>query len=75
MEIYRLSPIGYKLSHSISHDDSPSKKAKWDVIYYLAKQHSATKEKILNDVSGATSGTLLSLKAHNIIINETEVGM
>ena len=71
MEIYRLSLLGYKLSHTVRHPENPS----WRVIYYLAKMHVASKEKILGEVDGATLATLTDLKRKRIIVEETGVNV
>lgn len=69
MEIYRLSKLGYALSHSTRSLRTPE----WNVIHYLARMHSASKEKIINEVAGATPMTLNRLRRKNIVIEETGV--
>jgi len=69
MEIYRLSSLGYKLSHTIRHEDSPS----WRVVHYLSRMHAATKEKIIAEVPGTTPAVLLRLRLKKIIVEESGV--
>lgn len=71
MEIYRLSRLGYALSHSTRNPDTPE----WKVIHYLNRQHSASKEKILSEVAGADTGTLARLRHKKILIEETGVSV
>lgn len=71
MEIYRLSRLGYALSHSTRTPATPE----WGVIYYLAKMHTASKEKLLAEVSGATSATLARLRIKRILVEETGVSV
>jgi len=71
MEIYRLSQIGYALSHSVRNPDTPE----WRVIHYLAKMHSASKEKLMAEVSGVTPSTLSRLRMRRILIEETGVSV
>jgi len=69
MAIYRLSPLGYRLSHNIRHEDKPE----WGVIYYLSRMHVATKEKIIAEVPGATPITLAKLRLKRVIVEESGV--
>lgn len=69
MEIYRLSKLGYALSHSTRNPPTPE----WAVIHYLGRMHSASKEKLLSEVSGATSATLGGLRRKRILLEETGV--
>lgn len=69
MEIYRLSRLGYALSHSMRNPQTPE----WNVIHYLGKMHSASKEKILAEVPGASTMTLARLRIKRILIEETGV--
>lgn len=71
MELFRLSTLGYKLSHNIRHEDKPE----WRIIHYLAKMHVATKEKILSEVPGATSAMLSKLRSKRILVEETGVNV
>lgn len=69
MEIYRLSKLGYVLSHSTRTPPTPE----WAVIHYLSKMHSASKDKLLAEVSGVTSATLGGLRRKRILVEETGV--
>ena len=69
MDIYRLSNIGYRLSHNFRHENSP----KWAAIHYLARNHFADKEKILREVPGLTSGMITELRTKGVIVNETGI--
>jgi hypothetical protein len=71
VEIYRLSRLGYVLSHSTRNADT----AEWRVIHYLSRMHSATKDKILAEVAGASTTTLRQLRGKRIIIEETGVAV
>jgi hypothetical protein len=71
VEIYRLSRLGYALSHSTRNPNTPE----WAVIHYLAKMHSASKEKLFAEVPGASSTTLRQLRAKRIVIEETGVAV
>lgn len=71
MEIYRLSKLGYALSHSTRYPDTPE----WHIIHYLNRMHTASKEKILSEVSGATSATLARLRQKRILLEETGVSV
>jgi len=64
MELYRLSPLGYKLSHNVRHEDKPE----WGIIHYLAKYHVRSKEQILNEVPGSTSVMLTKLRSKRILV-------
>lgn len=69
MEIYRLSSLGYKLSHNIRHEDNPN----WRLIHYLSKYHSASSEKLMSEVPGLTKNNLIKLRTKGILVNENEV--
>ncbi len=69
MEIYSLTTRGRALSHSVRSPKTPE----WGVIYFLAKQGSATKEQIIGYVSSASSSTLMKLRLKGIIQDETAV--
>lgn len=71
MEIYSLSKLGYALSHSTRNPPTPE----WNIIHYLAKMHSASKEKILAEVSGASTTALARLRMKRILIEETGVSV
>ncbi len=71
MEIYRLSKLGYALSHSTRSPATPE----WGVIHYLARMHSAPKEKILAEVAGASSTVLQRLRMKRILVEETGVSV
>ena len=71
MEIYRLSKLGYALSHSTRNPRTPE----WNTIHYLARMHSASKQKLLNEVPGTNSSTLRKLALKRIIIEETGVSV
>lgn len=71
MEIYRLSRLGYTLSHSTRNPPTPE----WAVIHYLSKIHSASKDKILAEVPGATTTTLARLRMKRILVEETGVSV
>ncbi len=71
MEIYRLSGFGYKLSHSMSHPQTPE----WAVIHYLSRMHSASKEKIMADVPGVDTTVLRRLRMKRILVEETGVSI
>lgn len=71
MEIYRLSNLGYALAHSTRNPSTPE----WGVIHYLAKNHSASKEKIMSEVAGATPLILGKLMRKGILVNETGVSV
>ena len=69
MEIYRLSPSGYLASKNIRYPNT----AEWRVIHYLARQHSASADKILNEVSEVNPFTLKLLSRKGIIIKDRGV--
>jgi hypothetical protein len=69
VEIYRLSRLGYALSHSTHNPDT----AEWRLIHYLARMHSASKDKLMNEVAGVTPRTIRLLKNKRILIEETGV--
>lgn len=71
MQIYRLSKLGYALSHSTRNPPTPE----WNVIHYLGRMHSASKEKLLSEVAGVTSATLARLRIKRILIEETGVSV
>jgi len=71
MEIYRLSKLGYALAHSTRNPPTPE----WGVIHYLSKMHSASKQKILTEVPGASTSTLARLRMKRIIVEETGVAV
>lgn len=71
MEIYRLSKLGYGLSHSTRNPPTPE----WRVIHYLGRMHSASKDKILAEVPGTTTATLAKLRLKRILVEETGVGV
>lgn len=71
VEIYRLSQIGYALSHSTRNPPTPE----WGVIHYLARMHSASKEKLVSEVPGVTSTTLARLRIKRILVEETGVSV
>lgn len=71
MEIYRLSRLGYALSHSTRNPPTPE----WNVIHYLARMHSASKEKIISEVAGVSSLTLAGLRRKRILVEETGVSV
>ena len=77
MEIYRLSPLGYKLAHTVSAPPTPG----WRVIHYLAQQHTASKEQIIANCPGVNSLTLMKLRQPRgksgvpIIIEESGVSV
>ena len=71
MEIYRLSKLGYALSHSTRNPSTPE----WNVIHYLSRMHAASKEKILREVPHVTASTLARLRMKRIIIEETGVSV
>lgn len=71
MEIYRLSKLGYALSHSTRSPQTPE----WSVIHYLARMHSASKEKLLAELPGVTSTTLARLRIKRILVEETGVSV
>lgn len=71
MELYRLSGLGYKLSHNVRHEDKPE----WRIIHYLSRMHVATKEKILSEVPGATSTMLTKLRYKRVLVEETGVNV
>lgn len=69
MEVYRLTHLGYRLSHNIRHEEKPE----WGVIYYLSRMHVATKEKILSEVPGTSPSTLAKLRIKKVIVEESGV--
>ena len=71
MEIYRLSRLGYALSHSTRSPKTPE----WNVIHYLARMHSASKSKILAEVPDVTTTTLARLRIKKILIEESGVSV
>lgn len=71
MEIYRLSRLGAMAAHSIRPKPTPE----WGVINYLNRNHSASKEKIMAEVPGVTSGILGAMRRKHLIIEETGVGV
>ena len=71
MEIYRLSKLGYALSHSTKYPNTPE----WHVIHYLNRMHTASKEKILSEVPGTTSSILARLRLKRILLEETGVNI
>lgn len=71
MEIYRLSNLGYALSHSTHNPDTPE----WRIIHYLSRMHSASKEKLLSEVPGTSSITLSKLRMKRVLIEETGVSV
>ncbi len=71
MEIYRLTSRGERLAHSYRSPRTPP----WGVIHFLNKRSAATKEQVLENVPGATSGTLMKLRIKRIITEETEVNV
>lgn len=71
MEIYRLSKLGYALSHSTRNPPTPE----WTVIHYLGRMHSASKEKLLTEVPGTTPATLANLRRKKILVEETGVSV
>lgn len=71
MEIYRLSKLGYALSHSTRNPDTPE----WRVIHYLNRMHTASKEKITTEVAGVSSATLARLRQKRILLEETGVSV
>ncbi len=71
MEIYRLSKLGYALSHSTRNPPTPE----WAVIHYLARNHSASKEKIISEVPGTTPTVLARLRMKHILVEETGVSV
>ena len=71
MEIYKLSRLGAMAAHSIRPKPTPE----WGVIIYLNRNHSASKEKLLAEVPGATSGMLGSMRRKHLLIEETGVGV
>ena len=71
MEIYRLSKLGYALSHSTTNPRT----AEWGVIHYLGRMHTASKEKILAEVPGASVVTLSKLRMKKILLEETGMGV
>ena len=71
LQIYRLSPLGYRLSHSTRNPNTPE----WAVIHYLARMHSASRDKILNEVASATTMTLARLRLKGILKEETGVSV
>ena len=71
MEIYRLSRLGYALAHSTRNPPTPE----WAVIHYLDRMHSASKEKIISEVGGATPSILARLRVKKILVEETGVSV
>ncbi len=71
MEIYRLSKLGYALSHSTHYPPTPE----WGVIHYLARMHSASKEKLITEVPNASARTIRGLMMKRILIEETGVAI
>lgn len=71
IEIYRLTPKGYILSRSI---DAPRNELKWQVIDFLAFQHSATSDELKAQFgnTAALQGALNGLLHHKppIMIRE-----
>ena len=71
MEIYRLSRLGAMAAHSIRPRQTPE----WAVIHYLNRMHSASKDKILAEVPGVTSGILGTMRRKHLLIEDTGVGV
>ena len=71
MEIYRLTQLGYKLSHSRRNPQTPE----WGVIHYLAKRHRASKEQLVEEVPGVSSSTIGKLRIKRILTEESEVSV
>lgn len=69
MQIYRLSKLGYALSHSTRNPQTPE----WSVIHYLSRMHSASKEKLVAEVPGVTPSLLARLRIKRILVEETGV--
>ncbi len=72
IQIFRLSPLGEALSHSVRAPQTPE----WKIIYYLKRQGHATKDQIvtnsglsLAEVSAAL--TKLRHRRSPIVIEET----
>lgn len=71
MEIYSLTTTGEQMSHIIRYDGKPRQK----IIYYLARVHRATKERILNNVPDANLGDIAILRRNGLIECETGVSL
>ncbi len=71
MKIYRLSTLGYSLSHSTRFPNTPE----WRVIHYLGRMHSASRDKIISEVDGATIMTLERLRMKGVLIEDTGVSV
>jgi hypothetical protein len=67
LEIYRLTNAGLLMSHIIHYEGKPRQK----IIYYLAKVHQATKERILENVPDATISDIIALRYSKPPILET----
>lgn len=66
MKIYRLSKLGYSLSRSTDNPHTPE----WLCIHFLARNHSASRDKLLAEIPGLTTTILLKLRMRNIVVEE-----
>lgn len=71
MHIYRLTALGYALAHSTRSQPTPE----WRVIHYLNKMHSASRDKIIAEVSGATPDMLTRMARKHLLTEEMKVAV
>lgn len=72
LQIFRLSPLGDNLSHSIKAPQS----AEWKIIYYLKRVGHATKDQVATNCglsSGEASAAISNLRAKKVVVEETGV--
>jgi len=66
--IYSLTATGEQMSHVIHYQGKPRQK----IIYYLAKVHRATPERILENVPEANLGDIAILRRKGLIESDME---
>lgn len=66
--IYSLTTKGEQMSHAIHYQGKPRQK----IIYYLAKVHRATTERILENVPEANLGDIAIMRRNGLIESDME---